>query len=65
MYFIFILNFILGMPEWLSGQAPAFGSRCDPGIQDRVPHQAPCEEPISPSAYVSASLCQSVSLMNK
>ena len=23
---------------------------------DQVPHQAPCEEPASPSAYVSASL---------
>ena len=30
---------------------------------DRVLHRAPCEEPASPSAYVSASLC--VSLMNK
>ena len=34
-----------------------------PGSWDRVPHQAPLEEPASPSAYVSASLC--VSLMNK
>ena len=25
------------------------------GSQDRGPHQAPCEEPASPSAYVSAS----------
>ena len=31
--------------------------------QDRVPHQAPCMEPASPSAFVSASL--SVYLMNK
>ena len=31
--------------------------------QDQVPHRAPCVEPASPSAYVSASLC--VSLMNK
>ena len=30
---------------------------------DRVPHRAPCMEPASTSAYVSASLC--VSLMNK
>ena len=29
---------------------------------DQVPHRAPCTEPASPSAYVSASL--SVSLMN-
>ena len=34
-----------------------------PGLWDRVPHQAPCEEPASPSAYVIASL--SVSIMNK
>ena len=31
--------------------------------QDRVPHRAPCKEPASPSACVSASL--SGSLMNK
>ena len=34
-----------------------------PGFWDQVPHRAPCKEPTSPSAYVSASLC--VSLMNK
>ena len=34
-----------------------------PGSWDRVPYQAPCREPASPSAYVSASLC--VFLMNK
>ena len=39
--------------------------------QDRVPHQAPCMEPASPSAWVSACLSLSlslslcVSLMNK
>ena len=33
------------------------------GSWDRVLHQAPCVEPASPSAYVSASLF--VSLMNK
>ena len=44
-----------GMPGWLSGWAPAFGSGRDPRIQDQVPHRAPCEEPASPSAYVSAS----------
>ena len=30
-----------------------------PGSWDRVPHQAPCREPASPPAYVSASLCVS------
>ena len=28
--------------------------------QDRVPHQAPCREPASASACVSASLCVSL-----
>ena len=30
-----------------------------PGSWDRVPHRAPCKEPASPSACVSASLCVS------
>ena len=34
-----------------------------PGSRDRVPRRAPCMEPASPSAWVSASL--SVTLMNK
>ena len=34
-----------------------------PGSWDLVLHRAPCGEPASPSACVSASLC--VSLMNK
>ena len=29
------------------------------GSQDRVPHEAPCVEPASPSACVSTSLCLS------
>ena len=53
-----------GMPGLLSSWAPAFGSGRDPRIQDQVPHLAPYEEPASPSAYISASLSQSVSLMN-
>ena len=28
-------------------------------FRDQVPHRAPCMEPASPSAYVSASLCLS------
>ena len=44
------------MPGWLSSLASAFGSGHDPGIWDRVPHRAPCGKPVSPSAYVSASL---------
>ena len=34
-----------------------------PGSWDQVPHQAPHRDPVSLSAYVSASLC--MSLMNK
>ena len=53
-----------GIPGWLSSLAPAFGPGRDLWIlesQDRVPHQAPCMEPASPSACVSASfsLCLS------
>ena len=47
------------------GGLPLFGSGPDPRMEDQVPHQAPCEEPATPSAFVSASLSQSVSLMNK
>ena len=36
-----------------------------PESGDPVPHQDPCEEPASPSAYVSASLSQCVCLKNK
>ena len=46
--------------QWLS---ISFSSLYDPGIPDRVPHQAPCVEPASPFGCVSASL--SLSLMNK
>ena len=35
------------------------------GSQDRVPHRAPCMEPVSLSAYVSASISLSISLVNK
>ena len=36
-----------------------------PGSWDQIPHWAPCMEPPSPSACVSASLSLSVPLMNK
>ena len=36
-----------------------------PGSWDRVPHQAPCREPASPSACVSASLCVSHESINQ
>ena len=57
------IKYKLGMPGWLSGWAPAFGSGRDPRIRDQVLHWAPCEEPASPSAYISASplnLCLSL-----
>ena len=57
------------MPGWRSGWAPAFSSGHDPEIRDRIPHQAPCKEPPSPSACVFASLslseCVSHEKINK
>ena len=54
-----IENLNRGIPGWRSGLAPAFGPGPDPGTWDRVPRQAPCMEPASVSACVSASLCLS------
>ena len=59
------LNALKG-DESLGGSAAdrlSFAQVVIPGSWDRVPHQAPCEEPASPSACVSASHC--VSIMNK
>ena len=53
----------LGQPGWLSGLAPPSAQGVILETRDRVPRQAPCMEPASPSAYVFASL--SLSLMNK
>ena len=53
-----------GRDAWVAQRSgTCLGSSRDPGIWDRVPHQAPFEKPASPSAYVSAPL--SASLMNK
>ena len=52
-----------GQPQWLSGLAPPSAQGVILETQDQVPRRAPCVEPASPSACVSASL--SVSLMNK
>ena len=49
-------NWDLGISGWFSGLAPAFGPGLILESRDRVPHQAPCTEPPSPSACVSASL---------
>ena len=53
-----------GAPEYLSQLRVRFlilAQVLIPGSWDQVPHWAPCEEPASPSAYVSASsLCVSL-----
>ena len=46
-----------GQPSWLSGLAPPSAQGMILETLDRVPRQAPCMEPASPSACVSASLC--------
>ena len=51
----------LGQPGWLSGSAPPSAQVVILETRDRVTHQAPCMEPASPSACVSASLSLSVS----
>ena len=52
-----------GTPEWLSAKHLPLAQGMILQSWDLVPHWAPCMEPASPSAYVSASLF--VSLMNK
>ena len=47
---------------WLSGLAPPSAQGLILETLDRIPHQAPCMEPASPSACVSASLSLSLSL---
>ena len=46
----------MGIPGWLSGLMPAFSPGHVLESWDQVPHQAPCMEPASLSAYVSVSL---------
>ena len=48
-----------GAPRGLRGGVSAFGSGHDLGSWDGVLHWAPCMEPASPSAWVSASVCLS------
>ena len=52
-----------GQPRWRSSLAPPSAQGVILETRDRVPRQAPCMEPASPSACVSASL--SLPLMNK
>ena len=52
-----IEEILLGAARWLSGLAPPSAQDVILETQDPVPRRAPCMEPTSPSAYVSASLC--------
>ena len=45
-----------GQPRWLSGLALPATCGVILGTRDQVPRWAPCMEPASPSAWVSASL---------
>ena len=51
----------LGQPRWLSSLALTSAQGLILETQHRVPHQAPCMEPDSPSTCVSASLSLSLS----
>ena len=56
----------LGIPGWRSGLAPAFGPGRNPGDPGSSPTSGSrCMEPASPSAYVSASLSLSVTIIIK
>ena len=55
------LNSIAGQPGWLSSLVLLSARGVILETQDRVPHRAPCMEPASPSACVSASLSVCVS----
>ena len=54
-----------GQPGWFSGLAPPSTQGMILETWNRVPRWAPCMEPASPSACVSASLSLYESLMNK
>ena len=59
------MDFLLNgpwQPRWRSGLAPPAAQGVILETLDRVPRQAPCMEPASPSACVSASLSLSLSL---
>ena len=49
-------NVNYGQFGWLGGLAPPSAQGVILETQDQVPRQAPCMEPASPSACVSASL---------
>ena len=61
-----IQKVVRGIPGWRSGLVPAFGPGRDPGDPGSNPTSGSwCMEPASPSAYVSASLSLSVTIINK
>ena len=60
-YYTAIKKDELGQPRWLSGLAPPSAQGVILETRDRVPRRAPCMEPASPSACVSASLSLCVS----
>ena len=47
----------MGQPVWLNSLAPTSTLGLILETRDQVPHRAPCMEPASPSACVSASVC--------
>ena len=52
------LKYILGQPQWRSGLVPPTVRGVILETRDRVPREAPCIEPASPSACVSVSLSE-------
>ena len=56
---------ILGQPGWLSGLVLPSAQALILETWDQVPRLAPCTEPASPSACVSASLSLCFSRINK
>ena len=63
--FLFILKLGQGQPPWLSGLAPPSAWGVILKTRDQVPRWAPCMEPASPSACVSASLSLSLSFCHE
>ena len=57
--FLFLLSLLkkeLGQPQWRSSLAPPAAWGVILETLDRIPHQALCMMPASPSACVSASM---------
>ena len=65
-FIVIVENLIEGPPGWLIGLGPPAAQGVILETRDQVPHWAPCMEPASPSACVSAScsLCVSREQIN-